>query len=381
MSSQEQIDYDIHGLVGIRLINPSASDAAAVAGQLGPLRGPLSRQPDIVVRFVRQMPTRRLSFLGPNKHGFTDEGYFILRNCKQEARVRVAFDQIGKQCEMVCESGLQSVPLLMTILHLTALKKDVVPLHAAAFVYKGTGVLLTGWAKGGKTGALLAFALQGAEYVGDEWVLLRGDGQIMYGVPENINLGDWHLEHLPHVRRQVKRRKLLLFKGIHWLDRMQQWFRKGRLSRTFAVSLLREVMPALRSRLNVSVSPQVIFPEGFRRLAAKPEKVFLLLSRQDPSIDIQPSHPLLIARRMISAIRYEQLPFMEHYLAFRFAFPDMRSEFVERADELQYDILCRALAGKDAYTVGHPYPFSLRELFERMRPFCESPGNGAAAQV
>ena len=41
------IDYNIHGLVGIRLLNPSASDAAAVQKQLGPSQGALDREPDI----------------------------------------------------------------------------------------------------------------------------------------------------------------------------------------------------------------------------------------------------------------------------------------------------------------------------------------------
>lgn len=39
------IDYDIHGLVGIRLLNPSASDAAAVQRQLGPPSGVLGCRP------------------------------------------------------------------------------------------------------------------------------------------------------------------------------------------------------------------------------------------------------------------------------------------------------------------------------------------------
>jgi len=75
--------------------------------------------------------------------------------------------------------------------------------------------------------------------------------------------------------------------------------------------------------------------------------------------------------QMISSIRYELLPFMGHYLAFKFAFPEKSNDFIEQAGELQYDILCRALAGKEAYTVWHQYPFSFHELYERMRPFCE----------
>jgi hypothetical protein len=90
---------------------------------------------------------------------------------------------------------------------------------------------------------------------------------------------------------------------------------------------------------------------------------------------------LEIAKRMISSIQYEQLPFMEHYLAYKFAFPEKRNDFIERARELQFDILKRALAGKEAYLVSHPYPFGLHELFDRMRPLCAATVEEAVASA
>src|SRR5207247_6057089 len=64
LGRQNHLDYDVHGLVGIRLVDPSPTDAAAVARQLGPLESPLSRKPDIIVRFVKHLPTARLRYLG-----------------------------------------------------------------------------------------------------------------------------------------------------------------------------------------------------------------------------------------------------------------------------------------------------------------------------
>ena len=43
------IDYNLHGLAGVRVVGATARDAAAVDRQLGPIRGPLRRDPDIVV--------------------------------------------------------------------------------------------------------------------------------------------------------------------------------------------------------------------------------------------------------------------------------------------------------------------------------------------
>lgn len=199
--SSQQIYYDLHGLVGLRLVNASAHDAAAVARQLGPMQKPLDREPDVVVRFVQQLPTPHLRCIGKDKGGFTDQGYFVLRHHKQRVKIRIPFEQIGNRCEILCESGADSVPLLMHILNLTLLRKDCVAVHASAFIYQGTGVLVSGWADGGKTTALLAFVSQGADYVGDEWIWLRGDGQAMYGLPRNLSLSAWHLKQLPQLRR------------------------------------------------------------------------------------------------------------------------------------------------------------------------------------
>lgn len=373
----EYIDYDIHGLVGIRLIDPSPSDATAVSRQVGPLQKPLDREPDVVVRFVEHLPMPHLRYLGLECQGFTDEGYFIFRSSRAEAKVRVDFDQVGKHCEIVCESGLRSVPLLTAILGLTVLKRDCVPLHASAFVHEGVGILATGWAKGGKTEALLAFASQGARYVGDEWVILSGDGQRMYGLPEHIRLWDWHLAQLPHVRRWVKRDAAFLFKGIHCLERMHGLVSRAGVGKAFPLSLIGEAMPALRRQLNVRVDPQTIFGKNLGSLVAKPERVFLLVSHSSSRVDVEPCDSLDIARRMISSNGFERLPLMEHYLAFRFAFPEKKSELIERAEELQYEVLCRALAGKEAYVVRHPYPVSFGDLYEAMSPFCKA--NGAHA--
>ena len=367
----QYVDFDVHGLVGVRLVNPSPGDVAAVNEQLGPLQRPLFREPDIIVRFVEYLHTPRLRYLGLHQDGFTDDGFFLLQSKKKETKVKIAFDQIGKQCEIVCQSGLPTVPLLTAILNLTVLKKDCVALHASAFVYHGTGVLVAGWAKAGKTETLLAFAAQGAEYIGDEWVILSGDGQKMYGLPGSIHLSDWHLQYLPEVRSRVAREELLLFKRIHWIDKMQQKIPNGRIGKFLPVKYLRRAMPALKRQLHVTMKAQTIFNGALGMLQAKPEKVFLAMTHEDHRVYVEPTDPLGIANQMISSVRYELLPFMAHYLAFKFAFPKKRNDFIEQAGELQYDILCRALAGKEAYTVWHHYPFSFDELFERMRPFCE----------
>ena len=365
------VDFNIHGRVGIRLLDPSPADTAAVAKQLGPMQLPLSQDPDIVVRFVKKLPTEGLRYVEFEGSGFTKDGFFLLKSGKRPAKVKIRFDQVGTQCEIVCESGLRSVPLLMAILNLTLLSKDCIPLHASAFTHQGKGILVTGWSKGGKTEALLAFAQHGARYVGDEWIILSGDGQKMYGIPENIRLWEWHLDNAPTVRSQVSRQDRILFRAIHGLEDLQILAAKN-FGKTFPVRLLGRAMPMLKRQLNVCLKPETVFGSNLGPFEAKPEKLFLLLSDNDPTVRVERADPLTIARQMASSVRYEQVTLMEQYLASKFADPSMKSDFIEAAHKTQSLMLLRALEGKPAYTVRHPYPVSFDQLYEAMQPFVES---------
>jgi hypothetical protein len=131
-------------------------------------------------------------------------------------------------------------------------------------------------------------------------------------------------------------------------------------------------MPRIKRQLNVRVEPEIVFGDRFGPFSAKPEKVFFALSHADQAITVEPMEPAAVAQHMIASIRFEQIPFFEHYLAFKFAFPNRKNEFLDNVHERQYEILRRALSGKEAYMVRHPYPVSFQELYEKMRLYCEN---------
>ena len=362
------IEYDIHGIVGLRLINPSNGDAAAVANQLGPLQGSLDREPDIVLEFKEKISLPTINFLGLDWAGFTDEGFYILRSSKADAKVRIPFERIGDTCEIVCEHGLRSVPLLLAIVNLTFLKKGYIPLHASAFMYKGVGSIVTGWAKGGKSEALFSFANHGAQYVGDEWIILSGDGTQMYGIPERIRLWEWQFDYISNLRPLVSTEKKILFKTIHFLDALYKTLSRGKLKSAFPMKVLRDALPGFKRQLNIQVPPEKLFLNGLRT-SATPDKIFLMMSHSDPGIIIDPCDPMEIAQRMISSVEYEQAPIFEYYRAFKFAFPDHINEFLENVRDDQLSLLRDALKGKEAYKVVHPYPVGFEDLYRDMSPF------------
>jgi hypothetical protein len=71
---------------------------------------------------------------------------------------------------------------------------------------------------------------------------------------------------------------------------------------------------------------------------------------------------------MVFSLQHERLDLLAHYLKFRFAFPDRSNALIEHAEEMQRAALERALEGKEAYVVAHPYPAPIRAVYEVMDP-------------
>jgi D-aspartate ligase len=369
--SDSSEDFDLHGVVGIRLVGASPADVAAVTRQVGPVRRTLNREPDIVVRFVDELPVHELQWLEYGRTGYTADGFYVLQDGKRPARAKVPLAQVGGTCQIVCQRGLGPVPLLMAIVNLTALGRGCLPLHASAFVHRGAGVLVTGWAKGGKTGSLLAFGAEGAEFVGDDWILLTSEGRLL-GTPQAMRVQGWHLDQLPQLCRTEAGTRRVRLESIRHLDL---------LSRRLAASPLRRLLPnvvvrtvsRLRRRLTALVDPVRAMEVRPDRAAAFLDTVFYMVSHDAPTTSVEPADAGDIAARMAAASCYEQLPLMSAYLAYRSGFPGRRNEFLDSADAMQTAMLTRALTSKAAYVVRHPYPCDLRALYQAMAPLCVSP--------
>lgn len=370
----DSLDFDLHGIVGIRLLNATPNDVAAVKRQLGPIQTPLSRTPDIVISFVDRIPfTSPIHYLGVDDVGFTDDAFLLFRG-KHQARVRVQipFQQIGsQQCQIVCESGAPAVPLLIAILNLTALSKGALPLHASAFNYNGKGILTTGWSKGGKTEMLLTFAANGAEYVGDEWVYLSSDGQCMYGIPEPIRIWNWHLQQMSYYRAIVSSGDLLRLRFLNMFIKTLNLIENSTTMRgSNLLKLTRRINTLLKKQIYVDMPPEKLFGKTVGTTKGNPDRVFFVATYDDPQITVQAIDPQEIVQRMVFSLQEERSEFLSYYQKFRFAFPAVSNPFIDQIEETQRRILTNVLAGKASYAVYHPYPFSLPGLFEATRPYC-----------
>jgi hypothetical protein len=354
------VEYDLHGLAGVRLVGATPGDAAAVDRQLGPIRSALKREPDVVVRFVDRLPDDApMRLLGVDEAGFTNDAFLLLRSRrKARARVRVPLEQVGGQCELVCERGLPAVPLLVAILNLTVLGNGALPLHASAFVHRGRGIVVTGWSKGGKTEALLAFTARGARFIGDEWIYVDADGERIHGIPEPIRVWEWYLNQLPAVRARIGRAERARLRALGAAARAA----RGRRARPLAV--------LVEGRRHVDVAPERLFASESIVRSAPFDRLFLIGSWDRAETVARPVGTEAVAERMRFSLQQERAPLIAAYNQFRYAFPDRRNALLDSAAERERVLLARVFAGKSAHGVDHPYPADLARLFEVMSPLC-----------
>lgn len=369
----ETVDFDLHGIVGIRLVNATSGDIAAVKRQLGPIERQLMRDPDIVIRFVEKMQfSSTVRYLGVDDAGFTDDAFLVLRGKHQSSvRAQIPFDRIGsRQCEIVCESGLLAVPLLIAIINMTALGKGILPVHATALIYNGRGVLLTGWSKGGKTETLLAFAANGARYVGDEWIYLSSDRNHMYGIPEPTRIWYWHLQEMPHFMAIVSRKDRLRLRALHGFVKSLEWLDDHFARQSSLFRALKRFSALLKRQLYVQLPPEKLFGQQSDQTEAGPEKVFWVASHDRPDVVVQKIDPQDLAQRIVFSLQEERMEFLSYYLKYRFAFPGCANPLIDQAEEIQRRMLLNSLADREAYAVFHPYPFSIPSIFEKIQPYC-----------
>jgi hypothetical protein len=370
------VDFNIHGLVGIRWINPPAHVEAAGDRLLGALREPLLREPDLTYRFVDRIPATGLRFLGQNQYGFTEDAFFILAQTRTGARVKIPFDRVGLPCEIVCEMGIDEAPLLIELIRVLALNKGCVPLHASAFNYQGRTFLMSSWAKGGKTTALLGFLAMGAEFIADDLVLLSGDGETMYGIPTPIEVSSRHLAVMPSLRQKMTFDEKFRVAVVGGLCKFLDPLPGCTSASSFAARARRKAATALDRMGRVRMAPHRAFGDQINLCAATPAKIFILMSHEGANIEVERASLSETVPRLVVASLQEQKALAEHYRAFKFAFPAKTNPFLERAKECHREILARALHGKEAFIVRHPYPVQFSDLYDALCPHCEpAPAN------
>jgi len=357
--------------VGIRLIGADPADAAAVRRQLGPIERRLERSPEIEIEYVDRLSSdapRRM--IGRDDAAFDGSTLVILRGrFKAQVRVAIPFDRVGGLCRIVAERGARTIPLLVPIVNLTALERGLLPIHASAFVHDGRGILVTGWAKGGKSEVLLAFAARGASYVGDEWVYLADEGARMVGLPEPIRLWDWQLRAMPEFAARITRAQRARLTSTRAVGSAVGGLADAPVIRTTSAGrTLRRARPFVDRQLDVQVPPDRLFDGRVLAGGAPLDRLVFVESSDDPGPVVEPIAGAEVARRMVHSIRHEWLDLWTAYLKWRYAFPDRPNPALDGLEVTLAERLDRALGGRPALNLRHPYPPDIAGLADALIP-------------
>src|SRR6267143_3588781 len=89
--SGNAVDFDIHGLVGVRLVAPSPVNVTAVSAQIGPPSSRVLRRPDIVVRYVDHVSTGTLRYVDLGKTASSKAGFIVFSEGDGEDKVSIPF--------------------------------------------------------------------------------------------------------------------------------------------------------------------------------------------------------------------------------------------------------------------------------------------------
>jgi hypothetical protein len=367
---RQTVDFDLHGLARIRLIEATPKDIATVARQVGPIQAPVAGDADITIRFVDEIPINgTLRVVGLDMGAYTDDSFIVLRSKhKSQGRVRIPLDEIGAKFEIECERGAAAVPQLIPILNLTVLARGALPLHASAFVIDGIGVAACGWSKGGKTETLLSFMRQGAQYVGDEWVYVTGDGKFLHGIPEPIRLWDWHLGQIPEYRTLVSRRDRVKLSTIGALESVHRGMPRNARRRLPGVHAFDRVMTLLEGQRHVDPPAEQLFGRERWVQQAPFDRLVFLGNAQVPAVRVEPVDPMEVAERMTFSHVHHRLGFLDYYWQYRYAFPDRPNPIVDDIENIERTLLRQVFANKTAFEVLHPHPVDIPGLFDAIRP-------------
>ena len=370
--NKNTVDFDIHGIVGIRLVNPSEIDIKNISRQLSHFKSELIREPDITIVYREKWDIGDITYLGLNEVGFNDGGFYILSSGKHPLKVKIPFEQIGTKCEIICEQGVVGIPLLNRIINITFLKKKYLPIHASAFSYNNLNVLIIGWTKGGKSEALFSFVNHGARFIGDETIMLSADGKQMFGIPVPVSVWEWQFSEIPELMPPLKMKQKILFSGIHFLDGIYNLSKSIKLHNNSFVSLLGDALPTIKKKLNIRVAPEKIFNGKLNWEKVNLDKIVLTMSYSQDDIEISECDKYELIDRMICSNLDEFDSLYKYYSAFKFAFPGTQNEFLESIPDIYYELLPKAITGIESYKVLHPYPVSYEKLYGAMKSIFET---------
>jgi hypothetical protein len=177
---------------------------------------------------------------------------------------------------------------------------------------------------------------------------------------------------MPRYKAMLKPRDLRRLRALNWFAKTLKRLESSPLKRRASyLQALKRFTALVQRQLYVQLPPEKLFGQKADKTDISPEKIFFVVSHDQPDVKVQPIDAQQLAERMVFSLQEERMEFLSYYFKYRFAFPGCSNPLIDQAEEIQRKLVLRAVANKEAYAIYHPYPFSISSLFDTIRPYCD----------
>jgi hypothetical protein len=362
-------DFEVPGVLRVRAHDASSDDLAAVARDVGSVRAATREPADVTVRFVDELSPASLRILDGGTMGYDAERVYFLEGTGYRAVAGVTLGERWGEAQIVCRHGARRVPFLSAAVDFAALARGWAPVHGSAWVTRGgSGVLVAGWARSGKTGALLEACEAGATPVGDDRVLLSRDGLRMIGLGRPIEVKRWHLAQLALPALGGRPLGRVVAKGTSALAARLSSPRGREPGRKSArVGLAYKALGRLHTSSHIELDAQLLRSNPSALVEARPDVLIILETHRNSSVLTERADSHAVPSRLAAQMTSELMPALRAHVAFEYARPGRGWKDVGRAPAVARELLSEATRGVPAFLVRHPYPCSLQELGDVIR--------------
>ncbi|MCH8050467.1 MAG: hypothetical protein IIC86_00425 [Chloroflexi bacterium] len=377
------MDYDFHGILGLRLIDPKPSFAKWISAELKPLATSASSiDPDVSVVRASASVTSDAQFHLGNAGDYQECVY-----SDSELWVRsdgeflnIPFEALGKRCEIQYTRGFaarRAWRYVRPILQIGLLEKGSLAVHASSMIYRDKGILFAGWAESGKTETLLGFLMDGASMISDKWTIVSELGDTIHSFPSRITMRDWVPRYLPEILDILtpgQKRRLRIGGAMAAMATRALQSARGIDPVAMASEVLR---PALDTGRTVTIDQSQLERLGggdaksnSAATEAPFDKLFLLLPSNRRDVRVQPSSGAEVSARLAECASYERRHLFGLYSKFKYAIPNAPPTVLDDVKEREESMLRRILATKEVYQVLAPFPCDPRAMQAAIAPFC-----------
>jgi hypothetical protein len=137
---------------------------------------------------------------------------------------------------------------------------------------------------------------------------------------------------------------------------------------------------ALQRRLRSSLPADVISPD-VGTCVAEASTVFFSTCHESDDIRVRRADTAEMTERAFGVAQHDRLSIRAHYHAYRVAFPSRRNVFLESIEQIERDLIQRAMSTLECWFVRHPRPVRFADLHCALERACRETLERAAIPV